>query len=250
MAFEFAQTLDSLDAVPEGFRGLYVKGDNGYTIHADFTAHTHGLTSALDKERKNVKAANTALAAWKALGETPEAVTTKITELTEQVSKKGEGAANFEKMKADLERGHQAALADKDKKVGAMQATLNEYLIDNAAMAAVTEAKGAAALLLPIIRSNAKVVEENGKYIVRILDKDGDARGDGKGGFMTIVDFVAELKTSKDYGRAFEASGQTGGGKPPASSKTGTGAGRDTSGELSPVQKIALGLGKGQLRRP
>ena len=251
MAFTFDHTLETLDNVPENFRGLYTKveGGNGFAIHADFTGHINGLTSALDKERKGSKAANTALAAWKALGETPDAVSASISELKEQLTKKGEGGANFEKIKADMERVHKEALTQKDSQLGAMQSTLNEHLIENVAMQAITEAKGSVALLLPIIRGSAKVVEEKGKYTVRILDKDGDARSNGKGDFMTIADYVNELKSSKDYGRAFEPSGSTGGGKPPASSKTGGGAGRDT-GDMTPTQKIALGLGKGLLRRP
>jgi hypothetical protein len=251
MPFEFNHALDTLDNVPEHFRGLYTKaeGGNGFAIHPEFAGHISGLSSALDKERKNAKTASAGLTAWKALGETPEAVAQTITELKDQLAKKGDGAANFEKLKADLEKGHSAVLGEKDKSIGRMQESLNRYLIDNAATAAIAEAKGAIPLLLPIIRTAVKVVEENGEYIVRVLDKDGDARGNGSGGFMTIKDYVAELKNSKDYGRAFEASGQTGGGKPPASGKTGGGAGRDAS-ELTPTQKIAMGLGKGQLRRP
>lgn len=253
MSFEFAPTLDALDNVPEGFRGLYVKGDTGgFSIHPDFTAHIGGLTSALDKERKNAKVVNQQLQSWQKLnlGATPEELQTKFQELTEAATKGKEGATNWEKMKADLEKGHTLALSTKDKAVDTMRTTLERHLIDNVAITALTDAKGSAALLLPHVRTQVKVIQDGENYIVRVVDKDGDPRGDGKGGYMSIKDLVAEMKTSTDFGRAFEASGHTGSGKPPASSKSGKegGAGRDTN-DLSPIQKISLGLSKGQVSR-
>ncbi len=240
--FEFASKLDSLDAVPDGFRGLYAKGDDGsFIIHSDFSAHVGGLTSALDKERKNNKVSGKSLADWLKLGESPDVVATKLTELTDAATKGAEGRTNWDKMRADLEAGHKVALLAKDREVGTMRGTLERHLVDNVAITALTDVKGSPALLLPHVRSQVKVFADGDNYIVRVVDKDGDPRGDGKGGYMTIKDLVAEMRASADFGRAFEASGSTGGGKQPGSSKSqhvgGTG-----SASLSPVQKIALGL--------
>lgn len=250
MAFDFATTLEDLDAVPESFRGLYVKKDEGgFNLHPDFTSHIGGLTSALDKERKTVKTINLSLEAWKKLnfGATPEEVTAKFNELTEAATKGKEGATNWEKMKSDLERGHQTALTSKDQEVGVMRTTLERHLVDNVAITALTEAKGSPALLLPHVRTQVRVIKDGDAYIVRVVDKDGDPRGDGKGGFMTITDLVKEMRSSTDFGRAFEASGASGSGKPPVQkAPPAGGAGRDAS-EMTPVQKIALGLQKGQV---
>lgn len=249
--FEFSATVATLDDVPENFRGLYVKADGSdvFTLHEDFKGHIGGLTSALDKERKNVKTIQSKLDAWHKLnlGATPEELQTKFQELTEAATKGKEGATNWDKMKTDLERGHIQALSAKDLEVGKMRTTLEKHLIDNVAITALTDAKGAPALLLPHVRAQVKVVtDSDGNYIVRVVDKDGDPRGDGKGGFMTIGDLIAEMKTSKEFGRAFESSGTTGSGKPPGSSKNGGGGARSDA-ELNPTQKIALGLSKGQV---
>jgi hypothetical protein len=247
--FEFQHTLEILDEVPQNYRALYSKGDDGkFTLDADLAKRldVSGLTSALDKERKANKASGGLLAGWKALGETPEAVQERLQELTTAATKGTEGQKVWDKLKADLESGHQKVLQAKDLVLKGMQTSLEKYLIDSAATTAILTAKGSATLLLPHVRQNVRVFEEKGEHVVRVVDSDGDPRGDGKGGFMTIADFITEMRSSADFSRAFEPSGNTGGGKPAGSSKSGSGAGRDTS-ELSPVQRIASGLKKGQL---
>lgn len=244
MAFNFPKTIAAVEEVPEQFRGMYsaVDGGQGLAIHSDFLEHTAGLSSALDKERKNVKNLNTMINSWKALGDSPETIQTKLRELEEQITSGKNGSANWDKMKKDLEDGHRKLLTQKDEEVGAMRKTLQEHLVDNQAISAVAELKGVPELLLPHIRTSCKVIQENGNYVVRVVDKDGDPRGDGKGGFMTIKDLVAEMRTSSVFGRAFEASNTTGGGKPPDSK--GAGSAQKEQSEMSPTQKIAAGLRK------
>jgi hypothetical protein len=250
--FEFPLTLDALDGVPTNFQALYAKGDDGkFSLNADLAKKldVSGLTTALDKERKANKANGENLKAWQKLGigETLEDAANKLKELNERATN-GDGKANWEKMKTDLEAGHIKALSEKDKTVDGMRKTLESHLVDKEAVTAITEHKGAAALLLPHVRSQVKVFEDNGSYTVRVVDKDGDPRGDGKGGFMGIKELVAEMKASQEFGRAFEASGTGGSGKPPASSKTGKeGAGTGRDG-MSSVDKIAAGL-RAQQRR-
>lgn len=244
MPFEFKPTLESLDGVPQQFQGLYVanEGSTGFTFHPDFKTHVHGLTTALDKERKAAKDLKTQIQQWVALGETPEAVQTRIQELTEASTKAGEGKTNWEKLKGDLEAGHKKALATKDQEMLAMRATVERYLVDNEATSALAEAKGSVQLLLPHVKSSVKVMEENGQYVVRVVDKDGDPRGDGKGGFMTIKDLVGEMKASDVFGRAFESSGNTGGGKPPHTGGKPGAQRQQAREDMSPIDKIKAGL--------
>lgn len=248
--FEFPLTLDAIDDVPQNFQTLYAKGDDGkFSLHADLSKKldVSGLTTALDKERKANKAAKDGLTAWTklGLGETVEDATNKLKELTERATN-GDGKANWDKLKADLEAGHAKVVSEKDKEVLGMRRTLEEHLVDKEAVTAITNLKGSAALLLPHVRSQVKVFEENGKYVVRVVDSDGDPRGDGKGGFMGINDLVAEMKASDQFGRAFDASGTGGGGTPPGTKKKeGTGAGREG---MSSIDKIAAGL-RAQSRR-
>lgn len=246
MSFEFKPVVDTLDGVPQNFHGLYVPAENGagFKFHPEFQGHIHGLTSALDKERKASKDATKQISAWTALGESPEAVQQRILELQEATTKAGEGKTNWEKLKADLESGHKRNLSDKDKELAAMSATLESYLVDNEATAAIAEQKGSVALLLPHVKSHVRVLKENGQYTVRVVDKEGDPRGDGKGGFMTIKDLIAEMKTSDVYGRAFEATGNTGGGKPAVGTGGKPVAGKTNPADMSPLDKIKQGLAK------
>lgn len=241
MPFEFQVALETLDEVPQNFRGLYSAGDSGFVLEPNLAKKldVSGLTTALDKERKNNKAKDEMIKGWKALGETPEVIQQKIKDLEEAATATKDGKVNWDKMKAELENGHKVALTAAEARVSGMRKALEAHLVDAEATKEISDAKGASALLLPHVRSQVKVIEENGKYVVRIVDGDGDPRGDGKGGFMTIKDLVAEMKTSEQFGRAFDATGAAGSGKRP-----GSGGGRPQGGSttLTSTQKIAQGL--------
>ncbi|RKG68637.1 hypothetical protein D7V80_11605 [Corallococcus sp. CA054B] len=245
MEFEWQQELDALDIVPEKFRGLYAKGEGGkFTLDADvFKRMDHsGLTTALDKERKSSKALTAAQAAWLKLGKTPEDVEKSVGELKAALAKAQEGkegAANFEKLKADLESGHAKALGERDAVVERMRGSLHKHLVEAEATAAIAEMKGSAVLLLPHVQKHVKVIEEGGGFLARVVDAEGDPRGNGKGGFLTIREFVGELKKDTNFARAFDSTGASGSGTQP---KPKTGAMPSGSDKLSPTQRIAAGL--------
>lgn len=258
MKFDWQTNLAAIDTdtdtsaiVPDVYRSLYTNSDGKFILEDGVRkklGDVTGLSSALDKERKNAKTAREMIAKWEALGETPEAIQTKLAELTEAATKGGQ--ANFDKLKQDLEKGHLKALEVKDGEVGAMRKTVEKYLVENAAITAITDAKGVPELLLPHVQKNVKVIAEGDGYVVRVVDADGDPRGDGKGGFMTISHLVEEMKASTVFGRAFEATGGSGGGKPPGSGGKGAGGGRQTDpNKMSSMDKIAAGLAKGQMSR-
>ncbi|NOK32328.1 hypothetical protein HMI49_03815 [Corallococcus exercitus] len=245
MEFEWQQELDALDIVPEKFRGLYAKGEGGkFALDPDvFKRMDHsGLTTALDKERKNSKALTAAQAAWLKLGKTPEDVEKSLGELKAALAKAQEGkdgAANFEKLKADLEAGHAKALGERDTVVERMRASLHKHLVDAEATAALAELKGSAVLLLPHVQKHVKVIEEGGSFLARVVDAEGDPRGNGKGGFLTIREFVTELKKDANFARAFDSTSASGSGTQPGPR---TGAMPSGSDKLNPTQRISAGL--------
>lgn len=247
MAFDFKVKVDTLDAVPEPFRGLYVplpeEQGVGFTYHPEFSGHVNGLTTALEKERKTNKEYKTLVTAWKALGDSPEVIAAKLAELQEAATKGKENQPNWDKLKGDLEVGYTKKLTEKDNEIKTMRSTVERHLVDNEATLALSEAKGSVALLLPHVKQYTRVIEENGVYVVRVVDKDGDPRGNHSGGYMTIKDLVAEMKSSEVFGRAFEASGNTGGGKPPAKSG-GTPAGAPNRENMTAMDKLKMGLAK------
>lgn len=246
-AFEFPITVPSLDNVPEGFRGLYVqiKKDDvagGFSFHEDFATHTNGLRKALDTERGSVRTSAELMRNWKVLGETPKAVQDKLDVLQKQVTEGKDGSVDWNKLKGDLNTAHENAIKAKDVELGQMLTSLSSHLIDGEASRAISKAKGSVNLLLPHIQSATKVVKSpEGKYVVQVVDRAGDPRGNTVGGFMSIEDLVSEMRTQEDFGRAFEPTKVTGSGTLPAGRPTQTGTGANTAA-LTPTQKIHEGL--------
>ena len=226
MAHKFQPVVSDLASVPEPFHSFYAPAEDGagFKMAPEVFSHLDntGLTKALDAERKNSKAQAEAVSAYKALGDTPEAVILRIKELEELASKGGKDAQAFEKWKTDIQTKSQQDIQTKDQELKAMMGSLEAHLIDAEAAQAVAAMDGSPLLLLPHIRSSVKVVNDGGKYAVRVVDSEGDPRGNGSGGFMTIKDFVAELKSKSDFAGAFKPSGNTGSGmRPGAGGSTG-----------------------------
>lgn len=256
MEFEFGKsgTVETLDVVPEQFRGLYAPGEGGkFTLNsasAGIATAIDGLNSALRNERKTTST----LRGQKDLGATLkehlgfdsiEDAKAKLEELTAVVASK----ANIDpaKLKADIEKGFVAKEEGYKTNQAKMQATLDKYLVESAGLSALAELKGNSKLLMPIIKAQAVVVADGDEYVVRIKDAAGDYRGNTSGGFMSVADLVKELKASADYGVAFASDAPNGGGKPNGQqSRTVVqrqqGAADDA--DKSPNQLIAEGLAK------
>ncbi|WP_426751703.1 hypothetical protein [Myxococcus sp. Y35] len=245
MEFEWQPELDALDIVPEKFRGLYAKGESGkFALDAEVAKRmdTTGLNTALEKERKANKTLAEAQKSWTKLGKSPEEVEKSLGELKAALAKAQEGkegAVNFEKLKADLEAGHVKALGERDAVVERMRGSLHKHLVEAEATAAIAELKGSAVLLLPHVQKHVRVIEEGGNFLARVVDAEGDPRGNGKGGFMTIREFVTELKKDPNFARAFEPSGSSGSGTQPGGKTGGMPGGTE---KLSAPQKIAAAL--------
>lgn len=253
MEFDFAKNeqVESLDTVPEQFRSAYVENEDaeagGFVINPTVKPMTDaitGLNGALTKARKEAKGRKTVTPKdiLSPLGfESVEQAEESINALKEQLEQAGEGKINLDKMKKDMQKGFDAELAKKDQSLGTMASSLHRYLVEKEAVNAIASAKGVSDLLLPHIKSQARVIQEGDDFLVRIVDGDGEARGDGKGGFMTVSDLVAELKGSPTFGRAFESEAPRGGGAPPGGQRPPQAPGQQQR-ELSSTEKIAQGL--------
>lgn len=223
--FTANQEIDesALSTAPEGYRGAYAKDDaTGKFKIADayrpFVDAITGLGGALKNERKTSgelkgkKDVNAVL--QEALGfDSVETAKAKFDELNTLVTTASK--VDPAKIKAEIETGFNARIAEKDTELEGMRGTLKTYLVDNSAVTALATAKGNSKLLLPLIREQVDVVKdgENG-YVVRVKDGQGDYRGNGKGGFMSVEELVNEMKASKDYAGAFESDQQRGTGQP------------------------------------
>jgi hypothetical protein len=210
MALPF--TVDAIDAVPEAQRSLYKESNGKFVLDVDGYEDPTNLKSALQKEREAAKTAAKQVQQWAALGKSPEEIQALVEAQAQAERDKLVKGGEWEKLKAQMTDAHKAELSKKDEAIAAREKALSKHLVDAAAVTALAAAKGSAALLLPHIRAAVKVVEEDGEYVVRVIDKTGSPRVNGKGDFLTIEDLVGEMRQSEEYGRAFDASGTTGGG--------------------------------------
>ena len=246
MDFEWQQELEALDIVPEKFRGLYAKGEGEgakYILDADLVKRmdTTSLSTALKKERDAVKELRAQVAGYQKLGKTPEDAEKQLGELRAQLAEaqKGkEGAAAWEKQRADLEAGHAKLLTEKDAALERMRTTYHQRVARSESLAAIADAKGSTALLLPYVERYVRVIEEDGDFLPVVVDAKGEPREHKTGGYVTPKDFVAELKKNADFARAFDGSGSSGSGTPPGGKPGGMPGGE----KLTSTQRIAKGL--------
>ena len=243
MALPF--TVDAIDSVPEAQRGLYKESNGKFVLDVDGYEDPTNLKSALQKERDAAKAATKQAQAWAALGKTPEEIQQLVEAQAKAERDKLEKGGEWDKLKVQITDQHKIELQKKDDAIAAREKALTKHLVDAAAVTALSAAKGSAALLLPHIRAAVKVIEDNGEYVVRVIDKTGNPRVNGKGDFLTIEDLVSEMRQSEEYGRAFDASGTTGSGAQGGGGGGGAPSNKKAS-EMSAAEKVAF-IGKNGL---
>jgi len=207
-------TADEWKSLDEGIKGLYEEKDGGYVLSIDGLEDTNGLKSALEKERKARSEYERAVRKYEGLGKSPDEIAELVKAQEESEKSKLEQKGEWEKLKAQLLDSHKKELTARDEAVQKMKGTLESYLVDAAATEAIAAAKGIPQLLLPHVKSAVKVIEEDGKYQVRVVGPDGSPRMNAKGEFLGIKDFVSEMRESEIFSRAFEGTGTTGSGTP------------------------------------
>lgn len=270
--FETNRVVDDVADVPERYRPLYTEATEGddagkhvliESVRPLIEAYS-GTSKALEKARSDKSSASDESAkrrlALKAFDEMAEelgieagddglAITLRshITELMQKAKNGEEVRIDLNKIKIDFDKKQQAAVAVKDGEIEKLRADLFDTKVSDVASRAITRAKGSPDLLLPLVERRCKVIEEDGRYVVRVVDTQGDIRGDGKGGWLTVEGLIDEMKSQEMYARAFDSETPGGGGSSPGSGNRQSMQGRRSS-ELSSVGKIAQGLKKGQAR--
>jgi hypothetical protein len=103
---------------------------------------------------------------------------------------------------AKAEEEKRMAIAEKE----AMYNSLEHYMRENAAEQALSAAGARGNILLPHVISRTKLIKDsNGKYLLRVIDSDGDERFGSDGKPMTIEGLVTEMRQSDDYSFAFDS---------------------------------------------
>ncbi len=251
MDFDFAPVED-LTKVPDQFRPLYSDqaGEDGKFALAEAFGPTADVVKGLAKNLRDMRAGLkdkridlTPLAEY---GSNPQEIKDRVAVLLEEAAtaKPGDIQKQLESAKASITAAHAKELEKANKRGEALQGQLYSLLVENAATAAVAEAKGVPELLLPFIKNQVKVAEQDGEFKVFVVDPSGDPRYGATGSPMTIKELVAEMKAQEKFGRLFESeAGGGGGGTPPGSGRRP--APQQREGEpRSSIDKIAAGLRK------
>lgn len=268
----------SLDEVPNEFKSVYntAAGTDGkFTVadaHKGIVTSYQGTLTTLNTERAKITSLNNenatrrqALAPWEALaadlGVTPEdaanpdlpgAVKKHVNDLTDKVKGGDAFKGNLKTIKEEAERQVNALKTAHATELGAMQSTLETYLIDKEVgeHLVAAKAKNGGKVLLPTVKQKLKVVKtEDGKYVVRALDDAGAIAYNSAQQPMGVKDVVDSIKSNAEYAFAFdsEAAGGTGAqrtGATPIVAKTA-----NVGGEKSSVSKISEGLTQMQQKR-
>lgn len=224
--------VETIDSIPEAVRGLYKEAEGKFVLDVEpvegyALEDVSGLKTTLGKEMSLRKRLEKDVLKFKDID--PDKAREALAKLEEigsiDPNKEADRLASerLEVAKRQLLEKHTGEITVRESKIGSLTKTIEGLLIDNAATAALAEAKGSVELLLPHVQKHTRVREQDGRYVVEVIDKDGNARiGNAKGDPMTISELVQEMRKSEAFGRAFEGLGQSGGGTQPGNGSGGS----------------------------
>lgn len=232
--------IDTLDDVSEDLRALYrgvtegelkgrfvldVEPASGYALE-----HIDGLKSAYTTVKAELETTKKALDGFKGLSAKDTRDKLRDYERLKAIDPASEADRLAQiKMQStldDLTKTHTTALGELEAKANRYRQSIDTLMVRDNAVSAIAKHKGVAELLLPVITPRVRVTETDTGFAIQVLDENGNpeiAVRDGKPVPATIEDLVVKLKSHTVFGRAFEASGQTGSGA--RGSTTGGGAG-------------------------
>lgn len=213
--------VDDIAVVPEAYRSQYKQDEQTkrfilQEVEIPDPVDVSGLTKNRDellREKKRLEE--------KYAGIDPQKYQELLRqrEVEERRSLEGKGA--WEALEQQLKDRHSQELKAREDRIGSLTHALEQHMVDAEATAAISAAKGVPALLLPHVKQHVKVFEEDGRFVARVVDENGNSRiGDAKGTPMTIKQLVDEMKFSEVYGRAFEATYARGTGAPANSGRS------------------------------
>jgi hypothetical protein len=219
--------VQDINTVDETMRPLYVERDGAFHLDAEgFEDHPTVSKYKQQQEaaRRSERAMKTQIDKWEKLGKTDEEIQALIAAEEHNKQTALERAGEWDKLKEQMNNKHKEEIkkweglteAEKQNNVK-LRGRLERYLVDAKATAAIAAAEGEPELLLPIVKRFMKVTEDldTGEFSTSIVDDKGGARVNGKGDPLTVDELLLEMKSSEKLGRAFKASGASGGGSSP-----------------------------------
>ena len=222
MALKAKLNEDQFAKLSDDQKGLYVERDGSHVLDVEAVdgfdlQNVHGLVSALQNEREAVKKANEKLAGVGDLD--PAAYKAAITELETLKKQGGEVGKEAAAQIAAIKTAHTEEVGKFQTREKSMMGNLETALIDSEVSSLLTEEelRGNAHLLLPHVRNQARIVENDGTYRSQVFDPaTGQERlatsGPDAGKPLGLRGLLSEMKKSDAFSPAFAGTGATGSG--------------------------------------
>lgn len=246
--------VTDLEAVDETLRGEYVQTEGGYSLKLlggfvakDKVENVDGLKSALGKERENARNATRQVRELQEQfgGFDPDELLKLRDEKAHAEEERAKKAGEWDKLKIQIVTEHDKTVAAKNATIASLTKAYDNQLIDSAVVTAIAAEKGNATLLKPHVREHVKVTQDdNGTFNVQVVDDAGNPRVDGAGKFISVSDFVKELREQDTFAGAFLGAQSSGGGTPPGGGAGGGAGGKGgipsdlKRGSMTPRQKV------------
>lgn len=252
--------VDSLEAVPEALRGIYVPYDgndasmrgkhvlNVARVGGWSLSNVANLETTLGRYKSDLSAAMAASKAWAGLELTPEDVQTRMARLTELEAIDPEKEADklaSQKAEARIQaatKTHERELGKVTTRAQAMEKQIGELLVNRAAADAIA-AHNKGKVTRPLVevvekRIRTRVNEATGRIEAFVVDDFGNPiYEDAEKPFEALV---LALKADDEYAALFTGTEQSGSGPSPQSMSTPPRA--SSAGPKSSVQKISDGM--------
>jgi hypothetical protein len=214
--------VDKIEDIDEPQRPLYVEKDGKFHLDVDGIEDTAPLKKSLESARRVERDIKKKIEAWEKLGKTPEEIAEMLAKLEDDVHQKAIKDGDWEAAKKQMLEKHdkemdklRQQLGLKDSEIVTLRSSIEKGMLEREATQAITAEKGKAVLLMPHVTKYAKVLVEDGRTEIQVVDDKGQPRFNGKGDPMTLLELVAEMRLSDTYGQAFEGTGSSGSGSPP-----------------------------------
>lgn len=235
------------DKLDENAKALYKKQPNGKfkldVEELDGIDDPQDMRSRLGRANQEAGNRRTQIEKWERLGKTPDEIQALLDAQAQREQEDLEKKGQWDTLKNQMVEQHtnekNTLITERDNAFK----EVNNYVAENAALAAIQEYKGSVKVLLPHVLSRVKVQkdEATGKRIATVLGEDGNPRVNAEGKFITPADLVKEMRADTEFSRAFEGPPGGGGGTPPGSGGGGgTPPGSKKRSEMSTQEKAAF----------
>ena len=212
--------LTTLEGLSDAIKAEYTQVEGGFQLDV---AEVNGLRlsdgkalkTALETERTRARKLEEKYAPLKEFDTTVLAEAAGKLEEIKSWSPDQKTAELIKARETELGQKHQGEVVKVKTRAEQLQRQLEDVLVVQAATAEIAAAGGKVKLLLPVVRQQIRPREVDGRYVVEVVDGQGNARiGSDAGSNMTIKELIAEMKTDSEFKMAFAASGQSDGGSP------------------------------------